>query len=194
MFAPEYRVGLRVLVREIGFIETLRVVIPAVFSSLGPGYQVDDGAPAPEITKAELKNHFELLALLYREIEIRFSAERADGIMKHVLLEGGRVFFRGFRPLDADASLQDFVQVYTDFESNNIVFDVLEESGTRFEIDIKRCLVFEAFEELGAPGLSKYMCDVATEFFREYHPRLRYAKDRMIARGDTSCHELFTWH
>ena len=70
---------------------------------------------------------------------------------------------------------------------------VVEDTGTRFEIVINRCLVFESFDELGIAELSRWMCDIAFEYFNGYHPRLTYQKDRMIARGDSTCHEVFTW-
>ena len=82
---------------------------------------------------------------------------------------------------------------HKDFEKNNIVFDVIEESKDRFEVVVKRCLVFEAFNELGASALSQWMCDIGFEYFSGYHPRMKYEKDRMIARGDSTCHEVFTW-
>ncbi len=37
------------------------------------------------------------------------------------------------------------------------------------------------------------MCDIAFNYFSHYHPRMTYAKDRMIARGDETCHEVFIW-
>jgi hypothetical protein len=193
VFEPEYRIGLRVLIEEIGFLGALRVVVPALLRSLGIRYGVDENAEEPERTKAAIKNRFKLLALMYRGLRGCYSAERADEVVKRVMMEGGRVFFRGFRPLDSDESLRDFVKVYTDFERQNIVFDVVEETDRRFEIVIRRCLVFESFEELGVAELSQWMCDIAFEYFSGYHPRMRYEKDRMIARGDGTCHEVFTW-
>jgi hypothetical protein len=113
--------------------------------------------------------------------------------MKAVLLAGGDVFFRGFTRLGPGEKLSDFVSIYKAFESNNIVFDVLEQNDERFEIEIRRCLVYEAFNELGVPGLTRWMCDVAFHYFSRYHPRMTYEKDRMIARGADRCHEVFTW-
>jgi hypothetical protein len=108
-------------------------------------------------------------------------------------MEGGKVFFRGFRPLRSGEALKDFAGTYKKFEKNNIVFDVMEESENRFEIVVRRCLVFEAFNELGLSALSQWMCDIGFEYFSGYHPRITYEKDRMIARGDSTCHEVFTW-
>jgi hypothetical protein len=70
---------------------------------------------------------------------------------------------------------------------------VIEKNDKRFEIEIKRCLVFEAFNELDIPALTQWMCDVAFRYFSQYHPGMTYEKDRMIARGAASCHEVFTW-
>jgi hypothetical protein len=193
MFEPEYRVGFRVLVKKIGFLDALGVTLHALLKSLGMNYEVDENAEESEKKKAEIKNHFKLLALMYKELRRCYKTERSEEIIRSVMMEGGQVFFRGFTPLGSHERLRDFVRVYTDFERHNIVFDVVEETDTRFEIVIRRCLVFESFKELEVPELSQWMCDIASEYFKGYHPRMRYEKDRMIARGDDTCHEVFTW-
>jgi hypothetical protein len=194
MFEPEYRVGFRVLREKIGRLgSTLKVVIPAIARSVITDYDADENLEEDERTKANIKNHFKLLALIYEELQKRYGTPRANEIMREILMKGGRVFFRGFIPLGPGDDLRRFVEVYKDFESHNIVFDVVEESEERFEIVIKRCLVFESFNELGIGALTEWMCDIAFDYFSNYHPRMKYMKDRMIARGDDTCHEVFVW-
>lgn len=193
MLAPEYRAGFRVLREKLGLWATLSVAIPAFFNSLVVEHKAEEGSDKAEAAKADLKNHFQLLANMYKTLERRYGQARTDEIMREVLLEGGNVFFRGFRRLAPDEMLGDFVGIYKAFERNNIIFDVIEETERRFEIEIKRCLVFEAFNELGAPTLTQWMCDIAFNYFSRYHPKITYEKDRMIARGAASCHEVFTW-
>ena len=192
MFPPEYRIGFRILSKEIGLGSTLRVVVPSVLRSLPIRYQADGDARA-EVTKARIKNHFKLLGLMVQELKRRYGTPRTNEVMRLVLMGGGQVFFRGFTPLGPGDDLRTFAAVYKDFESQNIVFDVIEESDKRFEIVVRRCLVYEAFQELGMVDQTQCMCDVAFEYFSSYHPRMRYAKDRMIARGDEMCHEVFSW-
>jgi len=147
-----------------------------------------------ELARVELKNHFQLLASMVQMLEKRYGKAYTDELMREVLLEGGNVFFRGFNQLGPGEKLVDFTKIYKAFEPNNIVFDVLEETEGRFEIEIRRCLVYEAFNELGIPSLTHWMCEIAFHYFSHYHPHMTYQKDRMIARGDTSCHEVFTWN
>ena len=193
MLEPEYRIGFRILMQELGVFQTLRVAVPAFIRSFGVRYAVDEDAEEAERTKAGIKNHFKLLAQLYLVLKARYGGARADAVIQRVMMEGGRVFFRGFTPFGPNEGLREFVEIYTDFERRKIVFDVVEDTGTRFEIVINRCLVFESFDELGIAELSRWMCDIAFEYFNGYHPRLTYEKDRMIARGDSTCHEVFTW-
>ena len=193
MLAPEYRVGLRVLQNKIGLWPALSIAVPAFFKALMVKHKVAEFSDKAEATKADLKDHFQLLAHMYHMLEKRYGKERTDKIMGDVLLEGGNVFFRGFKRLGPGEKLRDFVKIYTAFERNNIVFDVIEETDKRFEIEIKRCLVFEAFNELGASALTQWMCDIAFHYFSHYHPLMTYEKDRIIARGAASCHEVFTW-
>jgi len=194
ILTPEYRVGFSVLREEVGLWTTLRIAVPAFFEARMNHHKAKPSTDHAEVTKVALKNHFQLLANMYRSVKKLFGQARADEIMQVVLLAGGDVFFRGFTKLDPGECLLDFVRIYKRFESNNIVFDVIEESDQRFEIEIKRCLVFEAFNELGVPSLTQWMCDIAFGYFSRYHPCMTYEKDRMIARGADRCHEIFTWH
>ena len=193
MFEPEYRVGFRVLREEIGLVSTLKVAIPAFFKSLTISYDVEGNPEEDERTKARIKNHFKLLALMYRELQKRYGTPSTNEIMRETLMKGGQAFFRGFTPLGPDDDLRSFAKVYKDFESHNIVFDVIEESKEKFEIVVKRCLIYESFKELGISALTQWMCDIAFAYFSSYHPRMKYMKDRMIARGDDTCHEVFVW-
>jgi hypothetical protein len=193
MLEPEYRVGFRILIDEIGLLPTLKISIPSLIKGLGIRYRADEKTSATENKKTAIKNHFKLLALLYRALQKRCGTERTDEIMQRILMEGGRVFFRGFRAMRPGEDLRDFAEVYKAFESNNIVFHVIEESHDKLELVIKRCFIYEAFNELGIGRLTRWMCDIAFAYFREYHPRMTYTKDRMIARGDETCHEVFIW-
>lgn len=102
-------------------------------------------------------------------------------------------FFRGFTSLGCEERLADFIKIYKDFESHNAVFNVIEESKQKFEIVIRRCLIYEAFKELGLGNLTQWMCDIAFAYFKNYHPQMKYMKARMIAGGDETCREIFVW-
>jgi hypothetical protein len=191
---PEYKAGFRILIERIGFWSTLKIGLVAFIKSSKTHFKTDKGADNAEKTKVKLKNHFKLLALMYKELERRYGIETTDKIMEEVVLEGGDVYFEGFTRLDPDENLLDFIKIYKLFERRNIVFNVVEENERHFEIVINRCLVFECFNELDVPGLTKWMCDIAFNYFNHYHPKIKYEKDCMIARGDKTCHEIFSWN
>jgi hypothetical protein len=193
MFEPEYRVGFRVLTEQIALWPTLKVVIPATLKSLRIDYETDKDPYGAERTKAEIKHHFKLLALMYEELQKHYGTQRTNEIMHEVLMKAGPVFFRGFTPLGPNDDLTDFAKIYKRFERHNLVFDVREESKDRLEIVVRRCLVYESFNELGLVDLTPWMCDIAYAYFESYHPKIKYTKDRMIARGDDTCHEVFVW-
>ena len=194
MFEPEYRVGFHIITKEFGFWNTLKIVIPAFLKSLLINYGLKGNADDAERKKVKIKNHFKLLAYLYRELKSKYGVKRTNVIMHEIFMEGGQVFFRGFKPIKAESDLTDFVEIYKDFESMNILFDVVEESKKKFEIVINRCLIYESFKELGIKDLTQWMCDIAFHYFSNYHPKMKYVKDRMIARGDNICHEVFIWN
>jgi hypothetical protein len=190
---PEYRAGFDCLKNRIGLRSALQVALAAGLRSLQmPLYAVSTDDPS-DVRKLALKNHFKLPAALRGVLIARCGRERTAAIMRDMLMQGGKAFLRGFAPLGPRDNLLDFAGNYRAFERKNVVFDVLEESPLRFEIEIRRCLVYEVFQELGLGELSGWMCDVATDYFSTYDFRISYNKDRMIARGDTSCHEVFVW-
>lgn len=193
MIEPEYRLGFRILRQEIGLGATLRLAVPSLLKSISINFQTKQNAEQEEIAKARIKNRFKLLALMYQGLRKAYGASKTTDIMRRILTEAGQVFFTGFTPLGPEANLLNFADIYKDFESENIVFDVIEQSETRFEIEVKRCLIYESFQELGMDELTQGMCDIAFAYFSRYHPRMRYTKDRMIARGDSTCHEVFEW-
>ncbi|GAI98578.1 unnamed protein product, partial [marine sediment metagenome] len=139
MFEPEYRTGFRILKKEIGLWSTLKAAIPAAFGSLRIKHEIGENADEAERNKVKAKNHFRLLALMYRKLQKKYGTQKTSEIMRKVLMEGGHVFFRGFTPLSLGDDLTDFIRIYKDFESQNIVFDVIEESKRKFEIVIRRC-------------------------------------------------------
>jgi hypothetical protein len=78
-----------------------------------------------------------------KEMPRRYGTPRTNEIMREILMRGGKVFFRGFTLLGQDDDMMSFARVYKVFEKNNIVFHVVEESKEKFEIVVKRCLVYE---------------------------------------------------
>lgn len=69
----------------------------------------------------------------------------------------------------------------------------MQESERKFETVVRRCLVYEALNEIGIGELIPYICDIATTYFQSYHQNIKYIKDRMIGRVDDTCHEIFIW-
>ncbi len=193
MFNPEYKAGFEVLQEELGLWDAAWVAVPAAVRSLGIHYKAGARASAAARAKARVKERFKLLALMVDRLRKRHGTMKADEIARRILMRGGRVFLRGFTPLRPDEDLVDFARVYKHFERHNVIFDVVEETPRRFEVVVRRCLIYEAFRELRMVNLTRWMCDVACAYFSSYHPRIRYFKDRMIARGDEVCHEIFVW-
>jgi hypothetical protein len=101
MLEPEYRIGFFIIRKKIGLWNTLRIVFPAFFKSLGTNYALIGNADDVERKKAKIKNHFKLLAHLYKELENKYGVKRTNEIMHEILIEGGRAFFKGFKSSDA---------------------------------------------------------------------------------------------
>ena len=145
------------------------------------------------IKKNILKNHFKHLASLYTEMRQHYTEEKTLDVMHRILVQCGPIFMRSFKQLGPNEDLSNFISIYKEFEKQDLIFDILEESPKRFEIIVKRCLIFEVFKELGLEKIIRWMCDIAFLFFVKYRPKLKYSKDQMIAKGNESCHEVFIW-
>jgi len=194
MFQPENRIAFREIKGELGLWATLKCFASVVFKSLRVNYKTKKNINEIEKLKQGHKEHFKMVPLLYGELQKRLEQDEARDVMQSVIIKSGQAFVTGFASLGPDEkSLTNFIEVYKNFERNNIVFDVIEESEKKFEIKITRCLIYEAFKEFGAEDLAPCICDVATSYFSGYHPNIEYTKDRMIARGDETCHEIFIW-
>ena len=193
MFRPEHRVSFQVLKKEVGMCSALRAMIPAVLKSRRTKYEAEKNADEVDKKKTAMKNNFKFLALIYGELQRRYGTPRGTELMRAILMNVAPGFFSGFTPLGPDDDLTDFIKVYKSFECHNLVFDVIEESKERFEIVVRRCLIYESFNELGMAHLAPCICDSAFTYFQSYHPRLKYMKDRVIAKGDDTCHEIFVW-
>jgi hypothetical protein len=192
MFAPEYRASFGILRKEIGMLPTLTISLSSILKSRKIQYDNDD----PDVItskKNNLKNHFTLFAVLYEKMIHQYGEEKTLDVMQKILKRCGPIFMRGFKRLDPNNDLTNFIPIYKEFESQNLIFDVVEESPERFEIIVKRCLIYEAFKEIGLEKITQWMCDIAFIYFGNYHPQLKYSKDRMIAKGHETCHEVFTW-
>lgn len=193
MFEPEYRASFRILKSEIGLFLTMKISLSAVLSVRKMIFEINEEDKLDQ-KKNILKNHFALLAVLYEKLIEKFGDERTQKIMHRLLVECGPIFMRGFTQLDQNEDLRDFISIYKKFECQNLLFEILEESPSRFEIKVTRCLIYEAFKELGLAEITKWMCDIAFDYFGNYHPNMKYSKDKMLARGDNYCHEVFIWN
>jgi uncharacterized membrane-anchored protein YhcB (DUF1043 family) len=80
VFAPEYRVGFRVLREKIGSWALLSIAIPAFFKALMVKHKVEEGSNKAEAAKADLKNHFQLLANMYKMLDKRYGKMRQGRI------------------------------------------------------------------------------------------------------------------
>ena len=194
MFQPENRIAFIEIKRELGSWATLKCFALVALRSLRVSYKTGKNLDEFEKLKENHKEHFKMVPLLYGELQKRLGRGKAMEVMQSVIVKSGQAFVTGFAPLEPDEkTLTNFIGVYKNFEKNNISFDVIEESERKFEIKITRCLIYEAFKEFGVEDLAPCICDVATTYFSGYHPNIEYTKDRMIARGDETCHEIFTW-
>jgi uncharacterized membrane-anchored protein YhcB (DUF1043 family) len=80
MLTPEYRVGFRVLREKIGSWTLLSMAIPAFFKALMVKHKVEEGSNKAEAAKADLKNHFQLLANMYKMLDKRYGKMRQGRI------------------------------------------------------------------------------------------------------------------
>lgn len=193
MLEPEYTAGFGVLRKQTGLWCTMKVVSSTALESLKKQCETKENLDETGRTKARIKNRFVLLALIHKELQNKHGAQRTNEIMHEVVMKGGQVFLRGFARLGPRDDFTDSARTYKEFERRNIVFDVVHESKDKFEIVVRRCLVYESFRELGIGDLTRWLCDIAYAYFESYHPRVKHVKDRMIARGDDTCHEIFAW-
>jgi len=185
--------SVRLLKDEIGLISAYLVGIPAEMKANKFQYTAAADADQPEKNKTALKNHFKLIAQLYPRLQKKYGKELADEVMGKVVVKLANCFFKGFKPIGPTDKFPAFAKIYKDFESHNLVFEVIQETDTKLEVMVSRCLIYEAMKDLGMGDLIQNLCQFAFTYFQSYHPKVKYLKDKMIGKGDTCCHETFLW-
>jgi len=185
--------SVRLLKDEIGLISAYWVGIPAEMKSNKFQYTASADADQPEKNKTALKNHFKLIAQIYPRLQKKYGKQIADEIMGKAVVKLANCFFKGFKPIGPNDKFPAFAKIYKDFESHNLVFEVIQETDTKLEVMVRRCLIYEALKDLGMSELTKNLCNFAYVYFESYHPKIKYLKDCAIGKGDTICHETFLW-
>ncbi|MCX7919927.1 MAG: L-2-amino-thiazoline-4-carboxylic acid hydrolase [bacterium] len=178
---------------EIGLVSAYMIGIPATIAANKLNFCVSADADQAEQNKTALKNAFKLVAQIYPRLQKKYGKQVADDIMGKVLVKVATEFFQGFKPIGPDDKFPAFAKIYKDFESHNLVFDVIEETDTKLDVIVRRCLIYEAMKDLGMGDLIPHLCQFAFTYFQSYHPNIKYLKDKMIGSGDACCHETFLW-
>ena len=185
--------SVRLLKDEIGLISAYWVGIPAEMKANKFQFTASADADQPEKNKTALKNHFKLAAQLYPRLQKKYGKQLSDEIMGKVVVKVAHCFFKGFKPIGPNDKFPAFAKIYKDFESHNLVFEVIQETDTKLEVMVRRCLIYEAMKDLGMGKLTKNLCNFAYTYFESYHPKIKYLKDCAIGKGDNTCHETFLW-
>jgi hypothetical protein len=185
--------SVRLLKDEIGVVSAYLVGIPAEMKANKFQFNASADADQPEKNKTALKNHFKLIAQLYPRLQKKYGKPMADEIMGKVVVKLCDCFFKGFKPIGPNDKFPAFAKIYKDFEDHNLVYEVIQETDTKLEVMVRRCLIHEAMKDLGMGELTKNICNFAYTYFASYHPKIKYLKDCAIGKGDGTCHETFLW-
>lgn len=178
---------------EIGVVSAYLVGIPASMAANKVNFCAAADADEPEKNKTALKNAFKLLAQMYPRLQKKYGKQIADEVMGKVLIKVAQCFFKGFKPIGPTDKFPAFAKIYKDFESHNLVFEVIQETDTKLEVMVRRCLIYEAMKDLGMGDLIVNLCNFAYTYFETYNPHVKYLKDCAIGKGDGTCHETFLW-
>jgi len=181
------------LEKEIGLEDALEIGTKAAFNAQKMNFEFPEGADRGDRNKVNLKNYFKLHGEMYKLLQEKYGSERAKEVMSNSIVTMAKGFFKGFAPIGPDDKLLDFAKVYKEFESNNLIFDIIKEDEKEIDYKVNRCAIHESMSELGMGELVTNLCGFAHLYFMGYHPKIKYLKDKAIGKGDPYCHEWFVW-
>jgi hypothetical protein len=193
MLTKSITMAVSLLEKELDTSSAKEIGITAAMNAKDISYSAPEGAEQPEINKAGLKNAFNLIQQIYKELLKKYETEKADAVISNVIVSVAQGFFANFKPIGDGEGLLEYAEVYKGFENNNLVYDIVQETPEKIEYNVNRCLIKEAMDDLDMGHLTTNLCGFAHLYFMRYHPNIYYLKDRSIARGDATCHEVFEW-
>lgn len=146
------------------------------------------------------KKQFLLAGVLYHELVPRLGQRQAFDLAFRILFDIANAVQRGwYMPPGAERKWERFHAEHHHQMQHGLVrfneHDEIVESAGSLQFHITRCRFFEAFSDMGLPGLTEVFCRSDEVIFNEYSPDMRFhrgeAPNNTIARGNPRCVFIF---
>lgn len=185
--------AIKVLVKEIGWPKLLRIA-PNLTKRTKRGEPYASLPPAVSPKDIDSRALIAEAILLYRELLIIYPQERAESIIRKVIIEAAIAQLRCLIPtLKRDnlmkMSDQDRTKSFCDIVSKfpNTDWELKIANSDKVKICMSRCRLVEIFDAVGHPELRNSCCAGDGLYFERHQTDIEFIREEMIGIGDNYC-------
>jgi hypothetical protein len=86
-------------------------------------------------------------------------------------------------------------QAWKDFirKDDQIKVTVDEPVGNASSLHVTRCFMNEVVRDLNIMPIAELICGCDFQFWKDYHPNVKFSRDKTLLRGDAYCNHTLTW-
>lgn len=138
-----------------------------------------------------------LQAWMYMRLKAHMGQERAYEVVRAFVLPIGLALQQGnFRSVEAPRSFENLITYQQRTNREGITrwnkMQILEQSESKYEIRVSRCMYYDFYSSLGIPEMTRLMCAVDNAIFNSYLPEKvtfhRNGIGNRIVDGASACH------
>jgi hypothetical protein len=122
--------------------------------------------------------------------------QNANETFEKIIDAPGRAYIGNFAP-PARLFTKDFLlnQAWKDFIKTdyNIQVTVDEPVDNSSSLHVTRCFMNDVVRDLDMMPVAELICNCDFHFWKNYHPNVRFSRDKTLLRGDDFCNHTLTW-
>ncbi len=135
------------------------------------------------------------LKVLYDYL-IKTDQQNAYTLFEKIIEKPGKTYVGRFAP-PAHLFTKEYTlhQAWQDFIKNDdqIQVTVDEPVGNSSSLHVTRCFMNEVVRDLNIMPVAELICGCDFQFWKDYHPNVKFSRDKTLLRGNKYCNHTLTW-
>ena len=152
---------------------------------------MNDDADTPTLYMQRVKTQTEVLLPLLRHLRAELGEAEANALVYPVLRAYMKNWIAEFASTESDSPIENFYKtderLQTMYEGD-IDYEILNDDGQRFDLDVTRCRYADFFRRLGEPELGAILVCEADDHIADLSaPDVRMSRAGTLMKGGTHC-------
>ena len=143
------------------------------------------------MSENELTKEFKLAVEFTSEFIKEFGAERSYAVIERVLKEKLTTEAKLSVAKLGGNSIKHITKYCEGLAQGDCEITVIESTDSYVAIIVRRCKVYEAFNELGFPEIGRLYCKADYAFTEAFNPEMKLLRTKMISNGDEFCNHIW---